>query len=146
MQNALYFSVLSLVFCLTTGCGSSGPEIASVTGYVKMDGKPLPGAQLIFVPPKGRPSIAKTDSDGYYELDYVDGEMGAIPGLCRVEITTFAPAELNEDGKMNPAVKEMVPVKYNQDTTLEFDVKADTANEANFDLESKGDVAVPPSE
>ena len=66
--------------------------------------------------------------------------------MCRVEITTFAPAGINEQGEATPAVKEMIPKIYNQETTLQFDVKAKTANIANFDLDSKGAVAEPPSE
>ncbi len=133
---------LSLLLLLAaSGCGPSGPDIASVEGLVTLDGKPLPGAQVLFVPDKGRPSVAKTNAEGKYRLEYVDGLEGAIPGKCRVEITTRQPAERNAQGEMMPAVKEMVPVQYNRDTTLQFEVKADTANVANFDLESKGKVS-----
>ncbi len=123
------------------GCGPSGPEIASVEGNVTLDGQPLPQAQVLFVPDKGRPSVAKTDGKGYYRLEYVDGLEGAIPGRCRVEITTRTPAEMNAKGEMMPAVKEMVPVQYNRDTTLEFEVLPKTRNIANFDLESKGKIS-----
>lgn len=146
MKNVVWVTSVAVVLAVSAGCGDSGPEIATVTGHVTLDGNALPGAQILFVPDKGRPSVARADDNGDYELDYVDGLMGAIPGMCRVEITTYTPAGRDEKGELTPAVKEMVPAIYNQETTLQFDVKAKTANVANFDLDSKGKVAAPPTE
>jgi hypothetical protein len=141
MWKTITVSAMALLAFSLVGCGPSGPEIASVEGRVTLDGEPLPEAQVLFVPDKGRPSVAKTGTDGYYRLEYVDGLEGAIPGKCRVEITTRKPAEPNTEGVMMPAVKEKVPVQYNRDTTLQFEVKPETNNVANFDLVSKGKVS-----
>jgi hypothetical protein len=146
MNRAMWSAALLFITASLIGCGESGPEIATVSGHVTLDEKPLPRAQVLFVPAQGRPSIAKTDANGDYVLGYVEDRMGAIPGKCRVEITTYTPAERNAEGEMMPAAKELVPVQYNRDTTLELDVLPKTKNVANFDLESKGKLAAPPKD
>ena len=122
------------------GCGPSGPEIASVVGTVKMDGKPLPHAIVMFVPQGGRPSVAEADENGKYVLQFSGGRKGAIPGLNRVEINTFAPMGYEVDGTVIPGRKEVVPARYNRFTTLEFEVQPGKKNIADFDLESSGKV------
>ncbi len=122
------------------GCGSGGPDIARVEGTVTMDGKPLPRAFVVFIPSGGRPSAAETDANGKYTLEFSGGRKGAIPGKNRVEINTARQSESNVDGSVTPGVKEMVPAKYNSNSTLEFDVVDGQTNVANFDLESKGKV------
>lgn len=132
---------IMVLFCgiALTGCWSDGPEIARVEGLVTMDGKPLPNAIVMFVPPGGRPSACETDANGKYVLLFSAGRKGAIPGLNRVEINT-ARLAYEKDGKMYPAVKESVPARYNRLTTLEFDVKPKTNNVANFELKSGGKI------
>ena len=131
----LCFAVLTVMI----GCGPSGPEIARVQGTITMDGKPLPAAVVMFVPEHGRPSACETDDNGKYVLEFSAGRKGAIPGKNRVEVNT-ARLAYEKDGKQMPAVKESVPVRYNRDTELEFNVEPGKTNIANFDLKSGGKV------
>jgi hypothetical protein len=124
-----------LLFCL--GC-DRGPEIASVEGTVTMDGKPLPNATVVFVPENGRPAGARTDERGHYVLWFTEGRKGAIPGKNWIRISTAAEATEAADGTPVPAQREIVPAKYNAQSTLEFTVEAGKKNVANFDLDSKG--------
>jgi hypothetical protein len=131
--------LLALV-CL--GCGDSGPEIASVEGKVTLDGAPLPNAAVVFIPENGRPAGATTDADGNYVLNFTQGRQGAIPGKNKVQIRTARDRSETPDGTPIPAVPEKLPIKYNTQSTLEFDVKPGEKNIANFELESGG--AMPP--
>lgn len=73
-------SVLTLM--ALAGCNNNPanyPDTAPVTGTVTVDGQPLAGASLTFVPASGRPSSGTTDSSGKYWLRYT----GAIEGTSK---------------------------------------------------------------
>jgi hypothetical protein len=129
----------SLLIVLTfLGCGRSGPEIASVEGTVTMDGKPLPRASVVFVPEQGRPSGAMTDEEGRFVLNFTQGRRGAIPGKNKVKISTAADPSETRDGQPILATPEMVPMRYNAQTELVYDVARGTKNIARFELSSGG--------
>jgi hypothetical protein len=135
----LWLLLLSGLFVLTAGCSSGGPDIASVSGRVTMDGKPLANATVVFVPENGRPAGARTDADGNYVLNFTEGRQGAMPGKNTVRITTQREAEADENGKtVVPASKETIPVEYNSESTLTFTVEPKKKNVAKFDLKSGG--------
>ena len=107
------------------GCGrSDGPPRGQVRGKVTLDGKPLPGALVVFHPPKGHISYASTDGEGRYDLIFIREEHGALVGKHHVEISTRPPEDFR---------KEIVPERYNKNTTLEQEVVAG-GNEIDFDL------------
>jgi len=110
------------------GCGRPEVELASVTGTVTLDGKPLGNAFVQFVPSLGgRAAGGATDETGHYELDYSAQDKGALVGTAKVLISTGDP----ESGR-----KEMVPPKYNRKTELTAEV-GPGANVLNFDLQSR---------
>ena len=75
------FSLVLLVTLIGCGGDSDLPDLGSVTGTVTLDGKPLPNATVEFTPVDGgRPSVAMTEDDGEYELEYTPGNFGATPG------------------------------------------------------------------
>ena len=129
----------SIIISLIAGCGE-GTNLASVEGTVTMDGKPLPNATVVFVNSQSRPSAARTDANGFYRLSYTERELGAVPGKNIVRVSTVQGVGLNEDGSSIPGVKESVPMKYNVQTTLTYDVQPKVKNVANWDLDSKGAV------
>jgi hypothetical protein len=130
-----------LLLLWSSGCGPSGPEIASVSGRVTMDGKPLANATVVFIPENGRPAGATTDSDGRYVLNFAQGRRGAIPGKNMIRVTTQRDPTPGEDGKAIPGSKETIPAKYNAATELTFDVQPKKKNVANFDLTSGGPIS-----
>jgi len=135
------FVSLLAALSLSAGCGSGGPEIASVSGRVTMDGKPLPDATVLFVPENGRPAGGRTDADGRYSLNFTEGRLGAIPGKSSVRITTQREAEQDENGKVvRPAATESIAMEYNAASTLSFTVEPKKKNVANFDLKSGGKI------
>jgi hypothetical protein len=129
-------------FFALAGCGPDGPEIAYVSGQVTLDGKPLAGASVVFIPENGRPAGARTDENGYYVLNFDERRRGAIPGKNLVRITTVREAEQDEHGKVVvPASRERVPMRYNTNSQLFFVVEPKKKNVANFALQSGGPIA-----
>lgn len=125
--------LLTLVVSLT-GCGGDGPDIdvpgnlAPVSGIVKLDGQPLEGALVVFVPGDGaaetRSARGVTDATGKYELNWAPEVKGAIPGQHIVSISKMGPDEL-----------EVLPAMYNGSTTLSAEVQ-EGENDIPFDLKS----------
>ena len=123
-----------------SGCGKSDlPDIGKVSGTVTLDGKPLPDAVLTFQPEGARPAYARTDEEGYYEVEYTKGVMGATLGTHRVAISKLEGGGGDQGGYGAGASKETLPAKYNLRTTLTFEVKPGK-NQADFDLDSEGEV------
>lgn len=86
-QLSLGFVVATiLVFGGCSGNSVKYPTLASVTGTVTLDGQPLEGATVTFVPATGRASSGLTDASGYYSLQYTKTIAGATLGQHRVMI------------------------------------------------------------
>jgi hypothetical protein len=71
------------------GCGSSGPALP-VSGVVTLDGNPLPGARVTFIPEKetgGLGGVAETGSDGKFVIANSKGEPGLIAGKYKVTVS-----------------------------------------------------------
>lgn len=134
------FAALLCVVTLCIGCGPGGPEIASVEGTVTMDGKPLENASVVFTPPNGRPAGARTDAEGHYVLNFSGGRQGAIPGENRVQISTLRDPFPDGKGGVVPAQPETVPIRYNQESELTFNVVDGQKNVADFELTSDGPI------
>lgn len=134
---ALNFTmIVSLVFILV-GCQKNHPDVGEVQGIVTLDGRALPDARVTFYPLSGgRSSQAVSDQNGRYELTLLHGIKGTMLGKNAVSVSTAAEAEYDEengDRIIRPARHELIPAKYNANSTLVFEVKAGS-NEINLDL------------
>lgn len=127
MKMSGTFSVLCAVVLLVVGCtGSSDrPELGLVTGVVTVDGEPVEGLLVTFIPDAGRPSSGVTDVLGQYELEYVGASMGAKLGHHQVRITTL------DIGEPNRPARELVPSKFNVQSELTAEVDA---NDNRYDF------------
>lgn len=138
-------SVCFLSLCtslLLAGCGGGVddyPDMGTVYGTVTLDGNPLEGASVIFVPkaPGSRSSFGTTDSGGYYELAYSANMDGAKVGEHTVRISTFKSPDPNTPG--DKGAKETLPNKYNSKTTLTKTVE-NSSNKFDFELTSDGEI------
>lgn len=111
-----------------------------VKGTVTLDGKPLAGAQVMFMT-GDPPSLfaGTTDSSGAYQLQ---GRGSSLQGECKVTVSQFlkpdgaplAPGETPAD----TGAAEQLPAKYSQfdQTTLSATVGAEGGT-FDFALESK---------
>ena len=135
--------VLPAVFCLAAaGCG--GGDLGTVEGRVTLDGQPLAGAVVRFLPKDGsRPSEAVTDEQGHYELRFTEERYGALVGEHRVQVSTYGEDE-DEQGKP-VIVPEKVPMKYNIHSEL-FKKVEPGSNEIDLPLDSKGPIYDPAKE
>jgi hypothetical protein len=138
---------LAFALAAVVGCGRS--DIVSVSGVVKLDGKPYPNAVVSFQPlgtkdnpNPGRGSAGVTDAQGRYALTYDGVKPGALVGKHRVRIFTQfkdgpgegeAPARGGAGRSVEP-----IPVEWNEFSKKDFDVPAGGTETANFDIARKG--------
>jgi len=122
------------------GCGANqdGFTYQPVTGKVTMDGQPLVGATVAFIPQSnslesGRPSTGMTDESGVFTLKSMGGQKGAVIGDHVVSIST----KLVDNDTKELLAEETVPVKYNDRSELTFTVPSTGTDAADFDLVSK---------
>ncbi|MEM4188370.1 MAG: hypothetical protein QXN56_04335 [Candidatus Hadarchaeum sp.] len=134
------------------GCGSQGPALAPVSGKVTMDGQPLSGVIVTFVPVGGGVSSSGvTDEAGVYRLSCPLGP-GALVGEHRVYVrsqppgstlTGEVPSEDDPAYKPNPYAsvaakpfEEKIPARYNTKSELVREVKRGQ-NVIDLELTSK---------
>lgn len=105
-----WLGVVAVGLVAAAGCGGRG--FAEVTGTVLIDGKPLPGAFVTFVPegPDAVRGVGSTNDEGRYRVIRPGGKIGAMIGTNRVSVT---------GGDAGRAL----PPQYNTQTTLSCDVK-----------------------
>jgi hypothetical protein len=100
---------------LLAGCSNGLNE---VTGKVTLDGQPVRGLQVQFVPndpSMGTTAIGYTQADGTYKLHYPGSKTGAPPGEYTVRITG------GEGGE--PGQQRRVAPRYNSQSKLTATVK-----------------------
>jgi hypothetical protein len=120
---------------LCVGCGADkGPKLASVTGTVTLDGLPVKGAVLEFVPQETGKSTAfgSTDESGFYEMQFGQSREGAFLGRTKVRIRSDDQVSV---GGTNYRSTEVFPARYNERSELFVDV-VDGDNEFDFKCES----------
>ncbi len=157
------WSVLSLAVIVLpgfAGCGGGGPAVETVTGVVLLDGKPVDGATVSFVPAGGGMfASGLTAADGTFTLS--TAAPGATPGagavageyavtIMKMASTEAAKTDDPNDPNYDPlaSVSEnpdrptksnyLVPRDYGNATTS--GLKATVAkgrNELKFELDSK---------
>jgi len=122
----------------TTGCQDpAGHERAAVSGSVTLDGEPLATGMITFIPlGEGTASSAPIEN-GQFSMPE---ETAPSPGKCRVEVTS-----MQETGKMIPGMsesgqvpetKQVIPAKYNLNSTLEEEISADGSSVIDIQLTS----------
>lgn len=119
-----------LVLLVACGCGSAGPKLYDVSGTVTWEGQPLKDGDIQFTPADESlvPASAKI-VDGKYALQ-------APAGAHKVEVRAVRAGKF--DPVMNAATPvQYIPARYNDQTTLTADVKADGPNQINFPLTAR---------
>ena len=144
---------LILLSCLLAGCGDKGYETVPVSGRVTLDGKPLADVGLTFLPltpdkknPNVGPgSLGRTDAEGRFTLQTVNGEEGAIPAEHVVRMAmAFAPGGNSPDEFAllgSPPRKSLLPQSA-QDGSLHFTVPPEGTERADFALRTEGSTPV----
>ncbi len=138
--SRLVASFLCLAALLAVGCGKKGPDVVPVTGRITKGGKPVSFVTVTFWPERGRASMARTDADGHYELEFSkDIPMGAVPGQHKVY---FRVSQERIDEQVNLKSSKYHPqtaailkkFSSQQDTPCTVEVKHETP-EVNIELD-----------
>ncbi len=121
----------SAAFLLLTlaGCGGKDDSHVRVSGSVTLNGQPLSGAQVAFIPTGSTPGIgaqARTGPDGSYQLTDRRGKPGTEPGTYKVTIgKRLMPdgSEVPPDDPTPPIrspARESLPPNYSDDSRTEL--------------------------
>lgn len=124
------------------GCGGASDTLPreAVSGSIQFEGKPLAQGTIQFMPTAQAEGGAATVgsgiiTDGKYTIAK---DQGLLPGGYKVVISSAppgdgAPAE-EMPGMAPPPPKDLIPAKYNANSTLNAEIKAGTDNVVDFDL------------
>lgn len=121
-----------------SGCGegvTQSDTAIPVAGTITLDGKPLEGAGVTFIPlaaDQGQGGVGSTDAEGKYEVTHFRTGKGLEPGEYRVAISKL----VMQDGSPIPAgtssaaeldTKNLLPAKFSDpnSTTLKANVTSD---------------------
>lgn len=136
--------VAGLLFgCLGCSQSSDLPKTASAHGVVKFQGKPLPKANIMFIPTSGPVASGVTDEQGHFTL-VTQGQSGATIGSHRVTIQASVPKNGDKAVSVDPAsgteisveTISIVPEKYGNphQSGLTATVASKGPNEFLFDI------------
>ena len=125
------FSLTLLLSVIALGCEPAPADQARVHGTVTVNGRPLRGGTIVFVPDRqrgnrGDVAQAAVGEDGRFELRGKHG-MGAVPGWHRI---TVAPRPDAAD-----LVQRMEKFRYPDQSGLTREVKAGTDNSFDIHIE-----------
>jgi hypothetical protein len=148
MKNQfLVFSICFLISFVVSGCGRT-IDTNYVEGVVKLDGQPLSGASVTFIPvaENGESAGGFSDDNGKYRLTstYGDGGKGAFAGDYIVTVTKSKTVTLekpikHDDGSVTTETTEhILPAIYRDRTKspLKFTV-VKGKNKFDIDLSAK---------
>jgi hypothetical protein len=138
------FLVIRTLLCAVAllGCRDGGPpkdteglrNLQPVSGTVSFQGKPTPGAVVLFHPSADPDSFKKriagiVDEEGLFEMSTTVGagtRPGVEPGAYRVSISWAEPIDPNDkDSDMGP---DLLPVKYKDHSTSGLTVEIETGS------------------
>ena len=150
MKNKIFLGLALLGLLVAfPACGSKHIKTEGVSGVVTLDGEPLAGASVKFVPldGTGSESVGTTNEKGEYKLQTLLGaaDAGTTPGKYGVCFECFEEVEtgntiMNADDEEVPETEavNILPKRYALPDTSGFEaevVKGD--NTFNFDLASE---------
>jgi hypothetical protein len=128
---------LTLVFA---GCGEADPfEHVGVSGKVTLNGEPLDGATITFVPTVTGAGAHGQISAGTYKIGRSEGPG---PGSYRIEISKNVASgrkipDPEYPGKMMEETQNLIPPQYNINSDLKVDVKNEAEQVFDFSIETK---------
>jgi hypothetical protein len=122
---------LSLTLLLLSGCSKPKIPTGEVTGKITINGKPVPGIYVTFVPQERiRPAVGKTDAEGNYRAQLLAKQSGVPLGPCVAQFSlyhgdatrNYLPARFNEEASKNPELNLNVT---EDGLVFDYDIKYD---------------------
>ncbi len=111
-----------LALMLLVGALGCGGGLVPVTGVVTLDGRPVEGAMVLFVPEdhRGQPAQGVTAADGTFSLS-TGMEPGAAPGDYKVLVTkTSGTLPPGADPSSSGSLKSLLPTVYGDAQSTPF--------------------------
>jgi hypothetical protein len=156
LKNLIYLGCVTAGLCLLSGCGGVASGHVEASGTVTLDGTPVAGASVVFVPvtpDAGEAGFAITDEDGRYELGTGEEKNGGVPGSYMVQVSktveteggAAAPVDLGEDAEhaeegegANVTWINSLPATYASPKTsgITIDIPEDGSSELDIKLVS----------
>ena len=136
----IFATLLAVPLAVGSGCGGGGAEgREAVSGTVTLNGAPLSDANIEFVPMSADASSFAGASivEGEYEIS---ASKGLVPGEYKVMVSMAGSApeppldEIPGDPAAYPPAPELIPARFNTDSTLTATVEANGENEFDFEL------------
>ena len=145
VRCAWLWLVVAVAGCV--GSPSNLPQLVPVSGTVMLDGEPLSGAVVTFIPTestRGTGANGYTDTAGKYEIVANHGGKGAPEGTYKVLIAKLVmpdgsdfPINSNIAPLDSPA-RQILPARYSEVNQTELTATVrDGANTIDFPLTSK---------
>ncbi|MBA2115920.1 hypothetical protein [Bremerella alba] len=130
VSQRLVFASFFVVLLSGMGCYQTGPPLGYVEGTVTLDGQPIEGLTLRFVPKgnEGTTSYAETDVDGNYTARFTFRQEGVLIG--EHDVVFERPIGADERGiatfpkgyERRNAITTVVDSGYQ---TIDFELKSD---------------------
>ncbi|MBN1909697.1 MAG: hypothetical protein JW818_08160 [Pirellulales bacterium] len=136
-RPAAMLVALGILTLLACGCGRAGPRMATVSGVVTLDGKPLSQGRVLFVAERGLGANGEIDEQGRFTLA-TDGRIGASVGRHRIAIVSVRQVPPSPGERLSGA-EWLIPRHFGapDQSGLEYDVQED-ANTILIELSTKG--------
>jgi len=138
--------ILFTVSMIPVGCRTEkGPELTTTGGTILLDGKPVSGVMIQFIPKTGTPGnggFGNTDESGQYTLRSPGGKTGVQPGQYTVIFSKF----VMPDGSAVPedvqpesvGAKQALPHRYTSLETSQAEASVDQSSKVfDFSLTTK---------
>lgn len=133
-------AAVAATFCVAIGligCNNTPPIPKSypVSGEVTLDGKPMKSGEVTF----------SSVSEGIRDtVKVVDGKFAdeVLPGERQIEIRSYVPVKTNNamyaSSNVNgePSMENIIPAKYNTQSTMTATVKESEGNQYSFEVTS----------
>jgi hypothetical protein len=135
MRTTFSLALSVLLLGLAAGCGASGAKRNPISGMVTYKGQPIKQGIINFRS-EGEGQYVATGEiiDGKYEIPTISGlPAGQYAVAINYPDPKAPPQKEEEMPGASRAVREMLPARYNEETTLKKDIK-DGPNDINFDL------------
>ena len=131
-------AVVCCPLVLLAGCGPAGPDVQMVEGTITLDGAPLGGAYVTFIPlaAGGLPAVGLTRDDGRYVLSAFEGRKFG-QGTVRAEYAVMVRKMVSDPkGGAEPVLAS--PELYASEATTPLRAAVvEGRNTLDFDLASK---------
>ena len=142
--SVAWLSIATVLALLPAGCGQpleadySSLNLATVSGTVTQNGKPLTGVSVIFEAQDLTHSYGRTNDSGQYELMFNSTQEGITPGTKTVRITyptadTAGGEEADPDAEP-PVDAKKIPARYNTRSELSVEIAGGQSHVFDFDL------------